>query len=266
MEQMEKCAKWTDEEVHALLSIYAEADIQREFDSTTRNDKLYRKISSRLAEMGVQHTAKQCREKIKKMKQDYKKVKVHNNQNGSERKTNKWFSIMDAILGHRPAYSGNAETKESVAASLELTVDDTQATDVSSKEDHLCEISQSESSSASSVPFNCPHPLSPMRETPHKRRKRKRDPDFLEAIREMTERSSDVLWQGYEQRERYFQLLIDHDAQEAAQREREFAVLREEAAEARQQQNAFQQGFLAIFDRLVQVLDKRNAPTAPSLD
>lgn len=29
--------------------------------------------------MGVYHTAKQCREKLKKLKKDYKKIKDHNN-------------------------------------------------------------------------------------------------------------------------------------------------------------------------------------------
>ncbi|XP_057714362.1 uncharacterized protein LOC130930419 isoform X2 [Corythoichthys intestinalis] len=45
-----------------------------------------------------------------KLKQDYKKIKDHNNQSGADRKTGKWYETLDLILGHRPAY-GNAKTK-----------------------------------------------------------------------------------------------------------------------------------------------------------
>ncbi|XP_041838385.1 uncharacterized protein LOC121638032 [Melanotaenia boesemani] len=49
---------------------------------------------------------------MKKLKQDYKRIKDHNNQSGANRKTSKWF--------HRPAYSGNAGTKDLCAGLLEL--------------------------------------------------------------------------------------------------------------------------------------------------
>lgn len=54
----------------------------------------------------------------------------------------------------------------------------------------------------------------------------------------------------------------------AKAREREFALRKEEVAEARRQQEAFQQGFLSTLSQLVQVLDKRrdSQPVAPPLD
>lgn len=93
-----------------------------------------------------------------------------------------------------------------------------------------------------------------------------RDSVFLETMREMEEAHMDVLRQELDQRERCFQMLLAHDVQEAEAREREFALRREEVAEARRQQEAFQQGFLAVLNRLVQVLDKRDSPVPPPLD
>ncbi|KAM3594044.1 uncharacterized protein V6R79_001130 [Siganus canaliculatus] len=61
-------------EVQALLRIYAEEEIQREFKSANRNYKVYAKIYARLSEMNIEHTVKQVREKLKKLKQDYKKT------------------------------------------------------------------------------------------------------------------------------------------------------------------------------------------------
>lgn len=125
-------ARWTDDEVQALLSIYAQDDIQQELKTAARNEKVYAKISGKLGELDIEHSAKRCREKLKKLKQDYKRIKDHNNNNnstkGSEQRTNKWFDRLDALLGDRdrdrdrPTFSGAAaaakevtETDESVA-------------------------------------------------------------------------------------------------------------------------------------------------------
>lgn len=114
---------WADSEVQALLSIYSTEEIQRGFESSSRNVKIFASISLQLASFGFNRTAKQCRDKIKKLKQDYKKIKDHNNKSGSDRKTSKWYDLLDAILGHRPAYAGNAAgTKDSATGLLEAIV------------------------------------------------------------------------------------------------------------------------------------------------
>lgn len=105
--------KWTDEDVQALLNIYAEETTQKEFETSARNAKVYQKISARLGELGIQHSAQRCREKIKKMKQDYKKIKDYNRVNGSNRRSGKWFERLDAILGQRGVDSGCGESGES---------------------------------------------------------------------------------------------------------------------------------------------------------
>ncbi|KAF5894586.1 zinc finger and SCAN domain-containing protein 29-like, partial [Clarias magur] len=93
--------KWTDEDVQALLNIYSEEKIQKEFESSARNARVYQQISARLEALGIRHSPQRCREKIKKMKQDYKKIKDHNRVNGANRRSGKWFERLDAILGAR---------------------------------------------------------------------------------------------------------------------------------------------------------------------
>ncbi|KAJ8389034.1 hypothetical protein AAFF_G00124310 [Aldrovandia affinis] len=121
MEQTQKKAneRWTDDEVQTFLSIYADEEIQRELESATRNDKVYAKISGKLSDLNIVHTGRQCREKLKKLKQDYKKIKDHNNKSGSDRRTSKWFDRLDALLGHRPS-SGAARTKDEDVTRAEL--------------------------------------------------------------------------------------------------------------------------------------------------
>ncbi|XP_065120436.2 uncharacterized protein [Paramisgurnus dabryanus] len=113
---MECTEKWTDSEVQALLSIYSSVEIQKDSDSGRRNIRIYENIAVQLLHLGIHHTSKQCREKIKKLKQDYRKIKEHNNQSGSNFRSGKWFAAMDAILGHKPVYARNAGTNNSAIA------------------------------------------------------------------------------------------------------------------------------------------------------
>ena len=93
-----------DEEVNALLAVWGEEDIQAKLDGVTRNIKVLEAIAQRLHDFGFEgRTAVQCREKIKKLKGDYRKIKAHNNKSGRNCKTSKYMEQLDSILGHRPA-------------------------------------------------------------------------------------------------------------------------------------------------------------------
>ena len=52
---------------------------------------------------GFDRTASKCREKIKKPRVEYKKVKDNNNQTGNNRKTWKFYERVDSVLGSKPA-------------------------------------------------------------------------------------------------------------------------------------------------------------------
>ena len=80
---------------------------------------MYERCSVKLADMGIFHSANSCRDKIKKLKQDYKKIKDHNNKSGNGQKTSKWYDRLDALLGDRPSFSGTCgEMADSVACQL----------------------------------------------------------------------------------------------------------------------------------------------------
>lgn len=72
------------------------------------------------------------RGKLKKLKQDYKKIKDHNNRSGSDWWTSKWFDRLDALLGHRPAFSDTAATIDLATALLE-TLEDREMDNVSTE-------------------------------------------------------------------------------------------------------------------------------------
>ena len=89
-----------------------------------QNEKVYQKVAEQLATHGYQRTFQQCREKLKKLKSDYRAIKDHNGRSGSNRRKWKWFNQMDAIYGHRPANNGRKGGLDSATALLQAIVDD----------------------------------------------------------------------------------------------------------------------------------------------
>lgn len=150
MEQKLMCDRWSNNDVRALLSIYGEEDIQREFEKSTRNNGVYLKISDRLRELNMIHTGKQCRDKLKKLKQDYRRIKRHNMRTGSSGWTSKWFERMDAVLGHRPVFSG-ADRKQ--PADAEVVVLDTETDKQLGQGSHPASVPPSSKRCYCSVPF-----------------------------------------------------------------------------------------------------------------
>ena len=108
---------WGDDEVMALIEIWAGEEIKQQLDSCRRKWPIFEKIARRLQGEGEYIcTFAQVREKIKQLKQVYKKVKDSNNKSGNSRKTFKYFESINKILGDRPrARQGSL---------LESTVDD----------------------------------------------------------------------------------------------------------------------------------------------
>ncbi|XP_016136671.1 zinc finger and SCAN domain-containing protein 29-like [Sinocyclocheilus grahami] len=70
-----------------------------------RNEKVYQHVSERMDAEGFQRTSKQCNIKRKKLRSDYRKVK-NQKPKGINQKNWKWFDMMDAVYGHRPASLG----------------------------------------------------------------------------------------------------------------------------------------------------------------
>ena len=99
----ESMALWTDEETLKLLELWGEDSIQAELEGCKRNKAVYEKIARDMVAAGYDRNAVQCRDKIKKLRAEYRKIKDNNNQSGRSRKTMKYFDKLDEILGHKPA-------------------------------------------------------------------------------------------------------------------------------------------------------------------
>ncbi|KAL0973271.1 hypothetical protein UPYG_G00201270 [Umbra pygmaea] len=94
-------AKWSEDEVHAFLTSWASTNVQEELLSTVRNARVFAHLSSELNALGFKKTIKQCREKIKKLKQEYKKIKNDTSINCPNSCGKRWFAIMDDVLSQQ---------------------------------------------------------------------------------------------------------------------------------------------------------------------
>lgn len=105
---------WTADEVQVLLTLWADGRVQEQLTSTVRNERVFTRLSADLASLGFHKTASQCRFKVKKLKQEYKKVRE---QRDSKHRHSLWFAVMEAVLGQRgPEAEEGAETTETAAA------------------------------------------------------------------------------------------------------------------------------------------------------
>ncbi|XP_034058961.1 zinc finger and SCAN domain-containing protein 29-like [Gymnodraco acuticeps] len=124
MATSKKSTPWSTEEVTTFLNLIGDDKIQRELDGTTRNVKVFQDVSAQMSERGLSRNFLQCREKLKKMKSEYRQVKDNNNTSGAGRKQWKWFDLLDQIYGHRPANVGREGGLDSATALLESLQDD----------------------------------------------------------------------------------------------------------------------------------------------
>uniref|UniRef100_A0A3Q3D1Y8 Myb/SANT-like DNA-binding domain-containing protein n=1 Tax=Hippocampus comes TaxID=109280 RepID=A0A3Q3D1Y8_HIPCM len=87
----------------ALITIWADGNIQAQLEGTRRNKAVFLKIGEKMRSEGFHRTGDQCRLKIKGLRQEYKKITDNNKTSGRGRKTCKFYDRLNDILGHRPA-------------------------------------------------------------------------------------------------------------------------------------------------------------------
>uniref|UniRef100_A0A3B4A7Q1 Myb/SANT-like DNA-binding domain-containing protein n=1 Tax=Periophthalmus magnuspinnatus TaxID=409849 RepID=A0A3B4A7Q1_9GOBI len=95
---------WSDDEVRALLCVWADKNIRERLKCTLRNKTIFQEMS-RLMEknFGIVRNWKQCRTKYKNLKYDYKTVKTTLDAGGSSsvagpNKYMKFFEEVEAIM------------------------------------------------------------------------------------------------------------------------------------------------------------------------
>lgn len=97
-------AAWTDEETFLLIDLWGDEAVQALLEGCTRNRHVYERISGELEKGGgFKRSWSQCRDKLKKVKKQYKKIKDYHDETGRKRKEWKFFDKVDSILGCKPA-------------------------------------------------------------------------------------------------------------------------------------------------------------------
>uniref|UniRef100_A0A8C5DNI8 Myb/SANT-like DNA-binding domain-containing protein n=1 Tax=Gouania willdenowi TaxID=441366 RepID=A0A8C5DNI8_GOUWI len=99
---------WSNDEVTTLIDIWADEHISRMLLETHKNKEVFRMFSQRLAARGFHRSGDQCRTKVKKLRQQYYKVR-DSLQKGAlsveEREKFPLYNDLDDILGSRPPSS-----------------------------------------------------------------------------------------------------------------------------------------------------------------
>ena len=101
-EKSDRGYTWDEEEISSIINIWADENIQQALETCSRKRPIFEKIAKSLEESGFIRSYSQIREKIKQLKQKYKKMKDNNNLSGRDRKKFKHFDKMDEIMGCRP--------------------------------------------------------------------------------------------------------------------------------------------------------------------
>ncbi|XP_061773545.1 1-aminocyclopropane-1-carboxylate synthase-like protein 1 [Nerophis ophidion] len=94
----ERGSNWTDPEIVELLQLWSDESVQIELESSLRNQRVFDRIALVLREKGIYRSGDQCREKIKKMKLEYRRIKDNH-----KLRSWKFYDVMDWVLANRPA-------------------------------------------------------------------------------------------------------------------------------------------------------------------
>nr|XP_048676404.1 uncharacterized protein LOC125622397 [Caretta caretta] len=90
---------WTEREVRDLIAVWREESVLSELRSSFRNAKTFVKISQGMKDRGHNRDPKQCRVKLKELRQAYQKTREANGRSGSESQTCRFYDELHAILG-----------------------------------------------------------------------------------------------------------------------------------------------------------------------
>ncbi|XP_038620400.1 1-aminocyclopropane-1-carboxylate synthase-like protein 1 isoform X2 [Tachyglossus aculeatus] len=102
----ERGSNWSDPEVVELLQLWADESVQLELESCLRNQHVFNRIAEVLRDKGIHRTGDQCREKIKKMKLEYRRIKDNSKAPRGGRSW-KFYEVMDRVLAGRPVLPYN---------------------------------------------------------------------------------------------------------------------------------------------------------------
>ena len=114
----------------------------------------YDRIAREMQLAGFDRTGQQCRDKMKKLRSEYRKIKDSNSRTGESRSKWKFFEYMDAILGCKPSTRPPVvlDTMSAVVLPDHVTGEDTNAECITGGGEPLNSSCSEPSSSPSSYP------------------------------------------------------------------------------------------------------------------
>ncbi|KAK3526567.1 hypothetical protein QTP70_030700 [Hemibagrus guttatus] len=108
----ERGSNWSEPEVVELLQLWSDQAIQLELESCLRNQHVFNRIAVALHDRGIYRTADQCREKIKKLKLDYRRMK-ENQQTPRGARARRFYDVIDRVLSSRTTASSSSSSSYS---------------------------------------------------------------------------------------------------------------------------------------------------------
>ena len=94
---------WTDSEVTRILEIWGEDNTQEQLEGSKRNKHVYDRMVEELHMYGEEKTGEQVRGKVKKLRQEHKKIKDGHKETGNKWKQWKFYDRINDIMGNRPS-------------------------------------------------------------------------------------------------------------------------------------------------------------------
>lgn len=114
---------WTVPEVRALIGIWSDKNIQQQLEGTVRNKRIFEQIAAELQKVGIERDWKQCRTKYKNLKHEYRIVRMA--QGLGMTKSMKFFTELDAILGHNQTEESQDEQQATECETEKMEADQT---------------------------------------------------------------------------------------------------------------------------------------------
>nr|XP_048712142.1 uncharacterized protein LOC125639347 [Caretta caretta] len=98
-QNLKRAPAWTEREVRDLIAVWGEESVLSELRSSFQNAKTFVKISQGMKDRGHNRDLKQCRVKLKELRQAYQKTREANGHSGSEPQTCRLYDELHSILG-----------------------------------------------------------------------------------------------------------------------------------------------------------------------
>ena len=137
---------WTDTETFKLIELWGDQSIQEQLEGCKKNRQVFEKISEQMCEAGYERTLSQCRDKIKKLRGDYRKIKdaIRETGNKNKRKKSKYFEKMNEVLHDKHSVTPPVILDTSASAS---TTDNLEELSETEKEEGITDETVSEKQS-----------------------------------------------------------------------------------------------------------------------